>query len=257
MTTYNFDIQYINGFYIRSSKEILPLSSINITYPQRVQFGDVVTYNGTLSGTSVLALVFDSNCSCVLTHNVSDGYTITIPENGKFIMFNVSDTSITISNETQDNTYLTDNVSCSNIISGDLTFDVGYLNNGVLTALNGYKTSNYIDITGKNYLLYINHSYTGNNSGALYDSGNKFIQTLRSGSEFLIKIPSNASKVRFTHKADNTNVHLYALISSEFEKPVNIGEDLQPGLYVDSNMINYKGKNLKTIIDALIDKLGM
>ena len=257
MATYNFDIKYLNGYYMKSGAEILKLSSINVTLPQRVKSGDVVTYNGTLTGTSALALVFDSNCNCILTHNVSDGYTITIPENGNFIMFNVSNTAITISNETQDDTYLTDNVSCDNIISEDLRFDTGYLKNGVLTALNGYQTSDYIDITGKNYLLYINDTYTGGNSGALYDSNNNFIRELRSGGDFLIKIPSNASKVRFTHKADNRNVRLYALASSTFEKPVNIGEDLQPGLYIDSNMINYKGKNLKTIIDALIDKLGL
>ena len=58
MATYNFDIKYLNGYYMKSGAEILKLSSINVTLPQRVKSGDVVTYNGTLTGTSALALVF-------------------------------------------------------------------------------------------------------------------------------------------------------------------------------------------------------
>ena len=69
---------YINDCYYKNNGKLTASDTICTTYLLRIAEGDILTYNGTLTGTDYLCSFYNSSLEFISSMNKTS-YTITVP----------------------------------------------------------------------------------------------------------------------------------------------------------------------------------
>lgn len=257
---------YINDCYYKNNGKISSTSSNCATYLLRIVAGDILTYNGTLSGTSYLCSFYNSSLEFISNMNTTS-YTITAPENAFYVGFNIEKdyiNSVTITCNSTDDSYLNNSYYTGKLLYSSDTDDGktsdSYIDGktGNVVSVSGPAVTSVIDLTNTSYIQILNE-YSNKNAGVFFDeSGNRISNLLGANTDkALISVPSNAKTLKCTI-AENTTLNIYSYSLSGGSTPIDPtlpGETLSNGIYINSEKVSYNGKSLSSIIDYILGKV--
>ena len=283
-TLYKSGDEYLNSFY--NNKGVLAYSNAIVsTALKRVNTGDVIKYNGSITNTAIYMVIFDNDLNFVKSINKSDGYTYTVLSGECYVGFNIDGSSIhstSVKCECENVDYLSSPHYVEEIIfaqkDGDNVIDNAYINgnNGNQITLNGTSCSDYLNVGTLNKIQ-IASCYGNVNNGAFYNANKEFIVNLGTSNTLItLDVPNNAEFLRVSCNSGSKSTYVigYTLkqqsggeepelpekpeLPEEPDTPIipptNIDSipNLNSGLYVDCSKISYNNKSLKLIIDLLL-----
>ena len=258
---------YINNCYYKNNGKLVPAETICATLLLRIAEGDILTYNGILSGTSFLCNFYNSSLEFISNMNATS-YTITVPENAFYVGFNIIKggiNSFTITCDSTDDSYLNNSYYTGKLLYSSDTDD-GKIsesfikgNTGDIVSNAGTAVTSEIDLTNTSYIQILNE-YTNLNAGVFFDESGKRISNLlgdKSDPGF-IRVPSNAKTLKCTITGGTTlQIYSYSLSNGEPSiDPILPGETLSNGIYINSEKVSYNGKSLSSIIDYILSKVN-
>ena len=258
---------YIDKCYYKNNGKMSGSTEFCVTLLLRIAEGDILTYNGTLSGTNFLCNFYNSSLEFI-SNMTTTSYTITAPENAFYVGFNIAKdyiNSVTITCNSTDDSYLNNSYYIGKLLYSSDTDDgktsdsyiKGDLGNIVSNA--GTAVTSEIDLTNASYIQIINE-YSNKNAGVFFDeSGNRISNLLGvSADPAFIKVPSNAKTLKCTI-SQNTILQIYSYSLSDGSTPIDPtlpGETLSNGIYINSEKVSYNGKSLSSIIDYILSKVN-
>ena len=258
---------YINNCFYRNDGRIANVTSICATYLLRIAEGDILTYNGTLTGTDYLCSFYNSSLEFISSMNKTS-YTITVPKNAFYIGFNITKAninSITITCDSSDDSYLNNSYYTGKLLYSSDTDDGktsdSYIdgNTGNIVSISGLSVTSEIDLTNTQYIQILNE-YSNKNAGVFFDeSGSRISNLLGStGDPVFIRVPSNAKTLKCTIEPNKIlQIYSYSLSDGSTSiDPTLPGETLSNGIYINSEKVSYNGKSLSSIIDYILSKVN-
>lgn len=258
---------YIDESYYKNNGKINGSPSICATYLLRIAEGDVLTYNGTLTGTDYLCSFYNSSLEFISSMNKTS-YTITVPENAFYIGFNITKAninSVTITCDSSDDSYLNNSYYTGKLLYSSDTDDGktsdSYIKGetGDIVPNAGPAVTSVIDLTNTQYIQILNE-YSNVNAGVFFDeSGNRISNLLGVNSDpMFIRVPSNAKTLKCTIAPNKIlQVYSYSLSNGSTSiDPTLPGETLSNGIYINSEKVSYNGKSLSSIIDYILSKVN-
>ena len=258
---------HINDSYYKNNGKLVPIGDVCATFLLRIAKGDILTYNGILSGTSFLCNFYNSSLEFISNIDTTS-YTITVPENAFYVGFNIAKddiNSITITCDSSDDSYLNNNYYIGKLLYSSDTDDGktsdSYIDGktGNIVPNAGPAVTSVIDLTNTSYIQILNE-YSNKNAGVFFDeSGNRISNLLGASADpAFIKVPSNAKTLKCTI-SQNTILQIYSYSLSDGSTPIDPtlpGETLSNGIYINSEKVSYNGKSLSSIIDYILSKVN-
>ena len=258
---------YINESYYKNNGKIQGSLSICATYLLRVSEGDILRYNGTLSGTTYLCNFYNNSLEFISNLGTTS-YTITVPKNAFYVSFNVTKNdinSVTIICDSSDDSYLNNSYYTGKLLYSPDTDD-GKTSDSYIVGGSGDVVSNpgtavtsAIDLTNTSYIQILNE-YNNLNAGVFFNESGSRISNLSGDSKDpgFIRIPSNAKTLKCTFGQSSTfQIYGYSLSDgSTLPGETLPGETLSNGIYINSEKISYNGKSLSSIIDYILSKVN-
>ena len=258
---------YINNCFYNNDGRLKDIAFICTTYLLRVTEGDILTYNGTLSGTDFLCNFYNSSLEFVSSMNKTS-YTITVPKNAFYIGFNITKAninSVTITCDSSDDSYLSNSYYTGKLLYSSDTDDGKTSNSyikgetGQVAPNTGTAVTSEIDLTNTQYIQILNE-YSNKNAGVFFDESGSRISNLsgKGADPGVIKVPSNAKTLKCTIE-QNYILQIYSYSLSDGSPsidPTLPGETLSNGIYINSEKVSYNGKSLSSIIDYILSKVN-
>ena len=258
---------YINNCYYKNNGKLVSIGDISVTFLLRIAAGDILTYNGTLVGTSFLCNFYNSSLEFISSMNATS-YTITVPENAFYVGFNITKNnidSVTITCDSPDDSYLNNSYYTGKLLYSSDTDDGktsdSYIDGrtGNIISNTGTAVTSEINLTNISYIQMLNE-YTNLNSGVFFDELGKRISNLLGDKNdpAFIKVPSKAKTLKCTITGSTTlQIYSYSLSNGEPSiDPILPGENLLNGIYINSEKVSYNGKSLSSIIDYILSKVN-
>lgn len=258
---------YINDCYYKNNGKLVTSETICATYLLRIAEGDILTYNGTLLGTSYLCSFYNSSLEFISTADTTS-YTITVPENAFYIGFNITKAninSLTITCDSSDDSYLNNSYYTGKLLYSPDTDDGktsdSYIkgDTGNIVPNPGTAVTSEIDLTNTSYIQILNE-YSNLNAGVFFnESGSRISNLLGANSDpAFIRVPSNAKTLKCTFTQNTTfQICGYSLSDGSTSiDPTLPGETLSNGIYINSEKVSYNGKSLSSIIDYVLSKVN-
>ena len=259
---------YINNCYYRNDGKINGSIEICATYLLRIAAGDILTYNGLLSGATKYLCSFYNSSLEFISNMDTTNYTITAPENAFYVGFNMLKdgiNSLTITCNSTDDSYLNNSHYTGKLLYSSDTDDGktsdSYIKaeTGDIVSASGPAVTSVIDLTNTSYIQILNE-YSNKNAGVFFDeSGNRISNLLGANTDkAFISVPSNAKTLKCTISENGTlNIYSYSLSDGEPSiDPTLPGETLSNGIYINSEKVSYNGKSLSSIIDYILSKVN-
>lgn len=257
---------YMDNCYYKNNGKIQGPASICATYLLRISAGDILTYNGTLTGTNYLCNFYNSSLEFISTMNATS-YTITVPENAFYVGFNITKNninSVTITCNSSDDSYLNNSYYTGKLLYSSDTDDGKTPNSyikgetGDIVSNTGPAVTSAIDLTNILYIQILNE-YSNLNAGVFFDESGSRISNLSGDNQDpgFIKIPSNAKTLKCTIP-QNKILQICGYSLSDGSTPIDPtlpGETLSNGIYINSEKVSYNGKSLSSIIDYILGKV--
>ena len=255
---------YINNCYYKNNGKIQGPASICAACLLRIAEGDILTYNGTLTGTSYLCNFYNSSLEFISNMSATS-YTITVPENAFYVGFNITKdyiNSVTITCDSSDDSYLNNSYYIGKLLYSSDT-DNGKTSDsyikgetGDIVPNAGPAVTSVIDLTNTSYIQILNE-YSNKNAGVFFDeSGNRISNLLGASADpAFIKVPSNAKTLKCTI-SESTLSKIYKYSLSDGSPSIVPGEILSNGIYINSEKVSYYGKSLSSIIDYILSKVN-
>ena len=258
---------YINDCYYKNNGKIQGPASICATCLLRIAEGDILTYNGTLSGTNYLCNFYNSSLEFISTMSATS-YTITVPENAFYVGFNITKNdinSVTITCNSSDDSYLNNSYYTGKLLYSSDTDDGKTPNSyikgetGNIVSNTGTAVTSEIALTNISYIQILNE-YSNLNAGVFFDESGSRISNLSGDNKDpgFIKIPSNAKTLKCTIP-QNSILKICGYSLSDGSTPIDPtlpGETLSNGIYINSEKVSYNGKSLSSIIDYILSKVN-
>ena len=257
---------YINNCYYKNDGKIISSTAICATYLLRIAEGDILRYNGTLSGTSYLCNFYNNSLEFISNVNATS-YTITVPKNAFYVGFNITKNdinSVTITCDSSDDSYLNNSYYTGKLLYSSDTDDGktpnSYINGGSgdIVSNTGTAVTSEIDLTNISYIQILNE-YTNMNAGVFFNESGSRISNLSGANNDpgFIKIPSNAKTLKCTIP-QSAILQICGYSLSDGSTPIDPtlpGETLSNGIYINSEKVSYNGKSLSSIIDYILSKV--
>lgn len=257
---------HINNCYYKNDSRLNSSTSICATYLLRIAGGDILTYNGTLTGTNYLCSFYNSSLEFISNMSTTS-YTITVPENAFYVGFNITKTyinSVTITCDSSDDSYLNNSYYTGKLLYSSDTDDGKTPNSfikgdtGEISPNSGTAVTSEIDLTNTSYIQILNE-YSNLNAGVFFnESGNRISNLLGNTDPMFIRIPSNAKTLKCTF-AQNATFQIIGYSLSDGSTsidPTLPGETLSNGIYINSEKVSYNQKSLSSIIDYILSKVN-
>ena len=258
---------YINDCYYKNNGKVAGIDTVCATYLLRIAQGNILTYNGTLTGTKYLCNFYNSSLEFISSMETTN-YTITVPENAFYIGFNITKddiNSVTITCDSSDDSYLNNSYYIGKLLYSSDT-DNGKTSDSYIDGKTGNIISNTgtavtseINLTNASYIQILNE-YSNKNAGVFFDeSGNRISSLLGANNDkAFISVPSNAKTLKCTFTQNTTfQICGYSLSDGSTSiDPTLPGETLSNGIYINSEKVSYNGKSLSSIIDYILSKVN-
>ena len=254
---------YIDSCYYRNDGKIVGSEPTCATYLLRIAEGDILTYNGTLSGTTFLCNFYNSSLEFV-SNILLTSYTITVHKNAFYIGFNITKAninSVTITCNSSDDSYLNNSYYTGKLLYSSDTDDGktsdSYIKaeTGAIVPASGPAVTSVIDLTNTSYIQILNE-YSNKNAGVFFDeSGSRISNLLGNTDPMFIRVPSNAKTLKCTI-SESTTFKIYKYSLSDGSPSIVPGETLSNGIYINSEKVSYKGKSLSSIIDYILSRVN-
>ena len=258
---------YMDKCYYKNDGKTNVSTSVCITYLLRVAAGDILTYNGSLTGTNFLCNFYNSSLEFISSMGTTS-YTITAPENAFYVGFNIEKdyiNSVTITCNSTDDSYLNNSHYTGKLLYSSDTDDGktsdSYIKaeTGDIIPASGPAVTSVIDLTNTSYIQILNE-YSNKNAGVFFDESGSRISNLLGDKRDpgVIRVPSNAKTLKCTFSQSNIfQIYGYSLSDGSTSiDPTLAGETLSNGIYINSEKVSYNGKSLSSIIDYILSKVN-